>query len=91
MPEFRCLGYPVVLGASRKSFLGWTLGNAGPLERLEAGLAAAVLAAERGVALIRTHDVRPTVQALRMVAAARELAERPPATSETLPAIDPDA
>ena len=89
--EFRCLGYPVVLGASRKSFLGWTLGNAGPLERLEAGLAAAVLAAERGVALIRSHDVRPTVQALRLVAAARELAERPPATSETLPAIDPDA
>ena len=89
--EFRCLGYPVVLGASRKSFLGWTLGDAGPLERLEAGLAAAVLAAERGVALIRTHDVRPTVQALRLVAAARDLAERPPATSETLPTIDPDA
>jgi dihydropteroate synthase len=81
----------VVLGASRKSFLGWMLGEAGPLERFEAGLAAAVLAAERGVALIRTHDVRPTVQALRLVAAARDLAERPPATPETLPAIDPDA
>jgi dihydropteroate synthase len=89
--EFRCLGYPVVLGASRKSFLGWALGDAGPLERFEAGLAAAVMAAERGVALLRTHDVRPTVQALRLVAAARELAERPPATSETLPTIDPDA
>ena len=89
--ELRCLGYPVVLGASRKSFLGWMLGEAGPLERFEAGLAAAVLAAERGVALIRTHDVRPTVQALRLVAAARDLAERPPATPETLPAIDPDA
>jgi dihydropteroate synthase len=89
--EFRCLGYPVVLGASRKSFLGWALGDAGPLERLEAGLAAAVLAAERGVALIRTHDVRPTVQALRLVAAARELAERPPATREALATADPDA
>jgi dihydropteroate synthase len=89
--EFRSLGYPVVLGASRKSFLGWALGEAGPPERLEAGLAAAVLAAEQGVALIRTHDVRPTVQALRLVAAARAIAERPPATREPLETADPDA
>lgn len=69
--ELRCLGYPVVLGASRKSFLGAADGTAGPRERLEAGLAAAVLAAERGVALLRTHDVRPTVQALKLLTAAR--------------------
>ena len=88
--EFRCLGYPVVIGASRKSFLGAVLDNAGPLERFEAGLAAAVIAAERGVALVRTHDVRPTVLALRLVAAARTLAERPPRAGEALAAVDPD-
>lgn len=89
--EFRCLGYPVVVGASRKSFLGWVVGTQDPLERLEAGIAAAVLAAERGAALIRTHDVQPTVRALKLVAAARTLAERPPATLEALAAAEPDA
>jgi dihydropteroate synthase len=88
--EFRCLGYPVVVGASRKSFLGWALGNVGPLERLEAGLAAAVIAADRGVALLRTHDVKPTVLALKVVAAARQFAERPPTTPEALAASEPD-
>src|SRR5271157_6436420 len=62
--ELRSLGYPIVLGASRKSFLGWVLGNEDPARRLEAGIAAAVVAAERGVALVRTHDVGPTVRAL---------------------------
>ncbi|HXY47535.1 MAG TPA: dihydropteroate synthase [Thermoplasmata archaeon] len=88
--EFRCLGYPVVVGASRKSFLGAILGDAGPPERLEAGIAAAVMAAEHGVALIRTHDVSPTVRALKVVAAARALAERPPRTEEALAASEPD-
>jgi dihydropteroate synthase len=89
--ELRSLGYPVVVGASRKSFLGWALGRpSGPLDRLEVGLAAAVLAAERGAALVRTHDVSATVRALRLVRAARELAERPPSTAEALAATDPD-
>jgi dihydropteroate synthase len=69
--EFRSLGYPVVLGASRKSFLGVAVGTKEPGERLEAGLAAAVLAAERGVELVRTHDVGPTVRALALIRSAR--------------------
>ena len=89
--ELRCLGYPVAIGASRKSFLGHFTGTDDPLDRLEAGLAAAVLAAEHGVAIVRTHDVRPTAKALRMVAAARALADRPPRTGEALAATDPDA
>ena len=72
--ELKSLGYPVVLGASRKSFLGWVLGNHEPARRLEAGIAAAVVAAERGVALVRTHDVGPTVRALALVRAAQGLA-----------------
>jgi len=89
--EFRSLGFPVLVGASRKSFLGWALGGAPPAERLEAGLAAAVLAAERGVAIVRTHDVAPTVRALALVAAADRWRSRPPATPEALEAAEPDA
>ena len=86
--EFRSLGYPVVLGASRKSFLGAVLGGAGPAERLEASLAAAVLAAERGVTLVRAHDVAPTVRALALVAAAEHQSTRPPAAPAALDAPD---
>ena len=84
--EFRSLGYPVVVGASRKSFLGALGGGADPSERLAAGLAAAVIAAERGVALVRTHDVGPTVRALSLVAAAERAARRPPAAGGALAA-----
>ncbi len=66
--ELRSLGYPVVIGASRKSMLGWALGAADPAARLEAGIAAAVIAAMDGIELIRTHDVAPTVRALAVVA-----------------------
>jgi dihydropteroate synthase len=86
--EFRSLGYPVVLGASRKSFLGALLPEGS--DRLEAGLAAAVIAAERGVALVRTHDVGPTVRALAVVAAAERLAGRPPRDGATLATEAPD-
>jgi dihydropteroate synthase len=88
--ELRSLGYPVVVGASRKSFLGAITGAESSSDRLEAGIAAAVIAAERGVALVRTHDVGPTVRALRLVGAARDLAERPPRTPEALAASAPD-
>ncbi len=64
--ELRSLGRPVVLGASRKSFLGWATGETEPRARVEAGLAAAVYAAEHGVSIVRTHDVGPTVRALRL-------------------------
>ncbi|MFZ1023583.1 MAG: dihydropteroate synthase, partial [Thermoplasmata archaeon] len=69
--EFRSLGYPIVVGASRKSFLGQALGGAGPDERLEASLAAAVIAALQGAPIVRAHDVGPTVRALKVVAAAQ--------------------
>ena len=84
--EFRSLGYPVVVGASRKSFLGWATGNDDPARRLEAGLAAAVVAAERGAALVRTHDVAPTVQAMSLIRAAQRLG-----TGTNGPAADLDA
>jgi len=88
--EFRSLGYPVVVGASRKSFLASVLDPASGTERLEPGLAAAVLAAERGVALVRAHDVGPTVRALALVGAAERLAGRPPNAPGALASVDAD-
>lgn len=63
--ELRSLGRPILVGASRKSFIG-TLLDAEVGERLEGGLAAAVLAASQGARIVRTHDVRETVRALRL-------------------------
>ena len=59
---------PLLLGVSRKSFIGRLLGTEVP-GRLPASLACAVLAVRDGVQIIRTHDVGETVQALRMTEA----------------------
>ncbi|MCI4349338.1 MAG: dihydropteroate synthase [Thermoplasmata archaeon] len=66
LAEFRSLGPPVVVGASRKSFLGWALEGAGVGERTEAGLAAAVAAALGGADIVRVHEVATTVKALKL-------------------------
>jgi len=64
------LGRPVVVGVSRKSFLGTLLDQ--PVDRrLEGGLAAAAIAVFEGAAVVRTHDVEPTVRAVRVAAALR--------------------
>jgi dihydropteroate synthase len=66
------LGYPVLVGTSRKSFLGSFSAGAGPGsptgpgERLEASLATAVWSVERGVQMVRVHDVSATVHALTL-------------------------
>jgi dihydropteroate synthase len=62
------LDRPLLLGVSRKSFLGKVSG-AEPKQRLSAALACACLAVQDGVRLIRTHDVAETVQAIRMTEA----------------------
>ncbi|HEX7277043.1 MAG TPA: dihydropteroate synthase [Acidimicrobiales bacterium] len=62
-------GWPVLVGASRKSFLGPVSDGAPADDRLEASLAVAVWAADQGAAMVRVHDVRPTVQALRLLEA----------------------
>lgn len=68
LPEFHRLGAPLLLGVSRKSMIGKIL--AAPAEeRLYGGLAAAVIAVWQGAHIIRSHDVKPTVQALRICAA----------------------
>lgn len=66
------LGMPLLVGLSRKSMIGKLLGlEVG--ERLPASIALAVLAVERGAALVRTHDVAATWQALQMQVAVRSV------------------
>jgi dihydropteroate synthase len=60
-------GHPVLVGASRKAFLGALQGGAPVDDRLEGSLAVAVWAASAGAAMVRVHDVAPTVQALRLL------------------------
>ncbi len=68
LDSFRSLGYPVLLGASRKSFIGRVL-DLPVNERLEGSLAVASLAVEKGVSVLRVHDVKETVRAVRLVRA----------------------
>ncbi|MGH9264152.1 MAG: dihydropteroate synthase [Acidimicrobiales bacterium] len=62
-------GYPVVVGTSRKGFLGRLTGGAEADDRVEASVATAAWAMAQGVAMVRVHDVRPTVAAARLLAA----------------------
>ncbi len=71
IPDLAELGYPVLVGASRKSFLGNVLRR--PVaERLEGSLAAAAIAAWQGAAVIRAHDVEATRRVLDTVDAIRQ-------------------
>jgi dihydropteroate synthase len=65
--EFQIFGRPLLLGASRKSFIEKLLGNVS--SRLPASLACASIAVASGVQVIRAHDVAETVQAVRMTEA----------------------
>lgn len=64
--ELQSLALPLLVGVSRKSMLGQVLAGAGVNERQSAGLAAMLLAVERGARIVRSHDVRPTVDALAL-------------------------
>jgi dihydropteroate synthase len=68
LPRLAGLGFPILVGLSRKSMIGKLIGREVD-QRLPASLALAVLAAERGASIIRAHDVRETVDALAMVRA----------------------
>ena len=65
LDRLAALGHPVVVGVSRKSFIE-KLGGGEPGERLSGSLAAATLAAAKGAHVVRAHDVRETIRALRV-------------------------
>jgi dihydropteroate synthase len=68
--EFVSFGLPLLVGASRKRFIASVVPSE-PMDRLGGSLAAHLLAVENGAAIVRVHDVAPTVQALAVAAAIR--------------------
>jgi dihydropteroate synthase len=69
LERIAALGYPVVLGVSRKRFIGAITGVDEPAARLGGSVAGAICAAERGASVLRVHDVAATVQALAVTSA----------------------
>ena len=65
LDEIRSLGYPVLLGPSRKSFIGYTL-DLPPDQRLEGTLAAVAVGIAKGADIVRVHDVAPVIRVARM-------------------------
>jgi dihydropteroate synthase len=68
LPRFAALGAPLLVGVSRKSVIGKILGKT-VQDRLYGGLGLAALAVGNGARIIRTHDVAPTLDAVRSVSA----------------------
>lgn len=77
LPELRTLGFPLLVGVSRKSVLG-RIHNAAtaPADRLHGSIAAHVTAAALGADIVRAHDVRPHVEACQVVDAIMRPASR---------------
>jgi dihydropteroate synthase len=69
LEEFASLGFTVVIGTSRKGFLGQLTGRDDPHQRVAATVATNVLALERGATVFRVHDVAATADALTVAAA----------------------
>ncbi len=63
--EIKALGYPILLGASRKSFIGYTL-NLPPEDRLEGTMAVCTVGILRGADILRVHDIKAIARAARM-------------------------
>ncbi|OON39188.1 dihydropteroate synthase [Izhakiella australiensis] len=68
LSDYHHFGLPLLVGMSRKSMIGQLL-NVGPTQRLSGSLACAVIAAMQGAHIIRAHDVKETVEAMRVVEA----------------------
>ena len=69
LDELAALGRPLVVGTSRKGFIGRLTGRETPADRVHGTVATNVLALERGASVFRVHDVRPTRDALVVAAA----------------------
>ncbi|MEL7645097.1 MAG: dihydropteroate synthase [Anaerolineaceae bacterium] len=70
LERLKALGFPLLLGISRKSFIGYTL-NLPPEDRLEGSLAANAYGILHGADILRVHDVRPTARLAKMLDAIR--------------------
>lgn len=75
LSEFHDFGLPLLVGMSRKSMIGQVL-NVPPEKRVTGSIACAVIAAMQGAQIIRVHDVKETVEAIRIVEATRSTREK---------------
>ena len=66
LPELGSLGRPILVGVSRKSFLGAVTAEHDARRRLPGSLAAGLFALSRGAAILRVHDVSETIQAIKV-------------------------
>ncbi len=73
LASLKGLGRPLAVGVSRKSFIGAITGRRAPAERLAGSLAATTIAVLHGAALVRTHDVAETVDAVRVAERLRRI------------------
>jgi dihydropteroate synthase len=69
LAAFLEFGRPLLVGASRKSFLGWIAGTPAMEDRFWPGVALTSLCRERGAKIFRVHDAKPHREALRMTEA----------------------
>ncbi len=76
LADFRSLGFPLLVGVSRKAFIGGILGGAPPDARLIGSVAALMEARMRGADLFRVHDVRESAEALAVSTALARAPER---------------
>lgn len=74
LADYHHFGLPLLVGMSRKSMIGQLL-NVGPSQRLTGSLACAVIAAMQGAHILRVHDVKETVEAMRVVEATQSARE----------------
>jgi dihydropteroate synthase len=72
LDAFRSLGKPILVGPSRKSFIGALLDQVPPAERLEGTVAACVMAVAAGAHIVRVHDVAAVRRAVRVAEAVRD-------------------
>jgi len=75
LDELVAMGFPVLAGMSRKSMLGAITGRKIPAERVAASLAAHLIAAQKGAAVLRVHDVAETADALKVLSAVGSAAQ----------------
>jgi dihydropteroate synthase len=66
LDEFRGLGRPILLGTSRKKFIGTILGIPAPEQRVDGTAATVAIGIERGASVVRVHDVARMAQVARM-------------------------
>jgi dihydropteroate synthase len=76
LPSLRDLGFPLLIGVSRKSFIGKILGQPNTADRLLGSLACAAIAVYNGAHMIRAHDVQETIEAVRIAERIRPSALR---------------